>query len=106
MIDPLTSLLKMAASLLVVIGLIGATAYVARRYFGERLGMWRAQPVIQVLARTHLGSRREVALVEVGNTCLVLGVTPTQISMLAQVERPSTAPAAATHSERRGVMTS
>jgi len=85
--DLVSSLVKMGASLLVVVGLIALTAYGARRFFGERLGVWRSRPAIHVLSRVSLGARKEVALLQVGETCLVVGVTPTQISMLTQMER-------------------
>jgi len=84
--DIVASLIKMGASLLVVIGLIALTAYGARRFFGDRLGAWRSRPAIHVLSRVSLGARKEVALLQVGDACLVVGVTPTQISMLTQVE--------------------
>ena len=87
--DLFSGIAKMGASFLIVIGLIALTAYGARRFFGDRLGAWRSRALIQVLARVHLGARKEVALIEVGETCLVIGVTPTQISMLAQVDRQS-----------------
>jgi len=87
--DLFISIAKMGASLLVVIGLIALTAYGARRFFGDRLGVWRSRAIIQVLARASLGSRKEAVLIEVGEAYLVVGVTPTQISMLAQLDRQS-----------------
>ncbi|HET6464963.1 MAG TPA: flagellar biosynthetic protein FliO [Nitrospiria bacterium] len=82
------SVFKMGASLLVVIGLIALTAYAARRFFGDRLGRWRSGPAIQVLSRAYLGGRKEIALIEVGEAYLVVGITPGQISMLTRLRRP------------------
>lgn len=86
--DPFWNLVKVGASLLLVLGIIALTAYAAKRFLGSRLGLWRAQPLIQVLATTYLGPKKEIAVIEVGKEYLVIGITPTQISLLTRLEEP------------------
>lgn len=84
--DPLPSLLKMSSSLMVVLAIIALAAYLARRYFGTTLGRWRSQHLIQVVARTPVGPKREIALIEIGQEYLVVGITASQISLLTRLE--------------------
>jgi flagellar protein FliO/FliZ len=86
---PLSSVLKMGGALALVLGVVLLTAYLAKRFLGARLGMWRSEPLIRVLATTPLGSRREIAVVEVGGKHLVVGVTASQITLLAQLDESS-----------------
>lgn len=86
--DPFWNLIKVGASLLFVLGIMALTAYAAKRFLGSKLGRWRSQPLIQVLATTHLGPKKEIAVIEVGKEYLVVGITPTQISLLTRLEEP------------------
>ena len=90
--DPLSGLLKAGASLTLVLGLMALSVYFMKRFFGSRLGLGRSGPLIQVLARTYLGAKKEIALIEVGEEVLVVGITPNQISLLTRLE-PSFLPA-------------
>ncbi len=85
----LSSVLKMGGALALVLGIVLLTAYVAKRFLGPRLGMWRSEPLIRVIATTHLGAKREIAVVEVGETHLVVGITATQITLLAKLKKSS-----------------
>ncbi len=86
--DPFWNLVKVGASLLLVLGIMALTAYAAKRFLGSRLGRWRAQPLIQVLSTAYLGPKKEIAVIEVGKEYLVVGITPTQISLLTRLEGP------------------
>ncbi len=86
--DPFWNLVKVGASLLLVLGIMALTAYAAKRFLGSRLGLWRAQPLIHVLATTYLGPKKEIAVIEVGKEYLVVGITATQISLLTRLEGP------------------
>ncbi len=83
--DVFLSLLKMSGALLVVLGGIALTAYLAKRFVYPRLGLKQAP--IQVLATSYLGQKRQISLVEVNGVYLLLGVTPNQISLLTQMDK-------------------
>ncbi|HEY9279628.1 MAG TPA: flagellar biosynthetic protein FliO [Eoetvoesiella sp.] len=73
------SLLRLIISLVFIVGLILAGAWLTRRAGWLRAGT--SQP-IKLVGSQSLGSRAYVALVEVENARLVLGVTANQISLL------------------------
>ncbi len=83
--EALFGLLKMGGALLVVLGAIATTAYLAKRFVYPRLGL-RDAP-IQVLATSYLGAKKQIALIEVGGIYLLVGVTPNQISLLTQMDK-------------------
>jgi flagellar protein FliO/FliZ len=83
--DMLIVFLKMAGSLLVVLGGIALTAYLAKRFVYPRLGL-KSSP-IQVLATSHLGQRKQISLIEVGGVYLLVGVTASQITLLTQMDK-------------------
>ena len=85
--DPFSSLVKMFSSLLLVLGIILTLAFVVKRFMGSRLGPWRNASLVKVLSTTYLGPKKEIAIVEVGQQYLVLGITPTQISLLTRLEQ-------------------
>jgi flagellar biosynthetic protein FliO len=75
----------MGGALLVVLGAIATTAYLAKRFVYPRLGL--AQTPIQVLATSYLGAKKQISLIEVGGVYLLVGITPNQISLLTQMEK-------------------
>lgn len=83
--DILTSVLKMGGALLVVLGGIALTAHFAKRFVYPRLGLKQAP--IQILATSYLGQKRQVSILDVGGVYLVVGITPTQISLLTRLEK-------------------
>jgi len=87
MFDPLSSLVKMISSLLIVLALILLIAYLVRRFLNSRLSRWRSAPVIQLLSTTYLGAKRQISVIEVGQEYLVVGVTPHQISLITKLEQ-------------------
>lgn len=86
MFDPLSSLVKMISSLLIVLALILLVAYLVRRFLNSRLSRWRSAPMIQLLSTTYLGAKRQISVIEVGQEYLVVGVTPNQISLITKLE--------------------
>jgi len=82
--DILSSITTVFSALALVLGifLVGlyVTTYVRGR--GAR-GGW-----IKVLAASDLGGKRTIAVVEVVEEVLVLGISPQQISFLSKVENP------------------
>jgi flagellar protein FliO/FliZ len=71
---------QVVLALVFVVGLLLATAWVARRsgWIRQRLGGAN----LKVLGTLSLGARGSVALVQVEDTRLVLGVTAQQITLL------------------------
>lgn len=73
--------LRMLASLIAIIALILALAWAARRFAGLR---GNAGQAMRLLGTQHLGgnARAHLALVQVEDARLVLGVTATQVTLL------------------------
>lgn len=80
---------RMALSLLVVLVLMGGLAQVARRRGGLGLGKMgtggRTQR-LQVLSRHSVAKSASLAVVRVGGRDLLIGVTPSTISLLVEAE--------------------
>jgi len=84
----LPTLLRMATGLVVVVTLILACAWLARR------AGWLARPGARLLRQVDqlsLGPRGSVAVVAVNDTWLVLGVTTGQITVLHHLPAPDDA---------------
>ncbi len=84
--DPWYGFLKMASSLVVVLGMMALASYGVKRYWGTRLG--RSNAVIQVLATTYLDQKGKISLISVGKEHLLVGITTNQISLLTRLENP------------------
>lgn len=80
-----TQLLSVLFSLLLIIALIFALAWLLRR-FGQG-GFANAQ-AMKVVASLPLGTRERLLVVEVGGQQLLLGVTPQQIRTLHVFDEP------------------
>jgi flagellar protein FliO/FliZ len=92
-------LIRIAFSLLVVLGLLWGLARLARRPLGGRGG-----GVLEVLARQQLSRGSSVAVVRVADRALVVGVSDAGVSLLAsadltQFEQAPRAPAGAGFAE-------
>ncbi|HEX7864174.1 MAG TPA: flagellar biosynthetic protein FliO [Variovorax sp.] len=93
-----SGLLQAGFGMAVVVGLIFLCAWLARRFGLQRLG---GGQMVKVVSSAAVGQRERVVVVEVADTWLVLGVTPSQVNTLhtlpAQVlpHAASTATAAA-----------
>lgn len=78
----------------VVFGLLGGLAWAARR---GRLGFFTRQPShVRVEATVPLGERRSLMVVAIEGRRLLLGLTPTQVSLVTELTTApfETAPAA------------
>ena len=85
--DIITALFKMISALAIVLGLMALTAYGVRRFLGPRIGAPGSGPFMKVQSSISLGVKKEIALVEVGESYLVIGVTPNQISLLTRFDK-------------------
>ncbi|MBI3328365.1 MAG: flagellar biosynthetic protein FliO [Nitrospinae bacterium] len=80
----LSNITTMFSALALVLGIFLVALYLATYLRGKgQRGRW-----IKVLAATDVGGKRTIALVEVVDEVLVLGLAPQQISLLSRVEKP------------------
>lgn len=87
------SLVSMLFGLAIVVAMLFASLWLLRRLAQPR-GAVAGQ--LRILAAAAVGSRERVVVVEVGKSCLVLGVAPGQVTALAELPRtdlPSQPPA-------------
>lgn len=80
------SYLQAALALILIIGLLMATAWLARKVSG---GKGFGQGGMKVIGGVALGPREKLVLVEVGDTWLVIGLVPGQIRTLHQLPKAS-----------------
>lgn len=81
-----SAMLEMLLWLVVVIGFILACAWAYKRLNG---GMLAPMGVIKVRSVISVGNREKIALVEVGETQLLVGVTSSQINTLHVFDKPA-----------------
>ena len=84
------SMFQVLPGLALVLVLIVACAWVAKRFNGGRLG---GNAVIKFVGSQNLSARERVVIVEVNQQWLVLGVAPGRVTQLTQMARPETSPA-------------
>ncbi|NMT64717.1 flagellar biosynthetic protein FliO [Marinobacter orientalis] len=83
--DTLITMLTLGVGLLAVLALIFGCAWIVRRMGGMTGGNSRAIKVVSVMA---MGTRERVALIEVGGTQILVGVTPSTIRTLHVFDEP------------------
>lgn len=94
-VDPLASAGKVMVFLLLVVGLILLLAWLAGKSRALSLGAGHADQ-LKTVAVLPLGIKEKVAVVQVGEKQLVLGITPQQINCLAELDEPLSGTDAAT----------
>ncbi|MEP1213825.1 MAG: flagellar biosynthetic protein FliO [Marinobacter sp.] len=83
--DTLITMLTLGAGLLAVLALIFGCAWIVRRMGGMTGGNTRAIKVVSVMP---MGTRERIALIEVGGTQILVGVTPSTIRTLHVFDEP------------------
>ncbi|MCC7202983.1 MAG: flagellar biosynthetic protein FliO [Nitrospirae bacterium] len=81
------SVIKMVASLAIVLSVMFAIVFLVKKYLGRKIGLTGQDQKIKVLTSTYLGPRKSIALVEVAGEKIVVGVTAANITMLTKVGR-------------------
>ena len=79
------SVLQVFVALLLVVGLILATAWMFRRLSG---GSFNRNGALKMLAGIHVGQRERVVLVQAGEVQLLLGVAPGEVRTLHVFDKP------------------
>ncbi len=88
-LTPLGSLFQVLLALALVLGAIVATAWLLKRFGPSPLG---PGGVMRVLGGVAVGPRERLVLVEVGETWLVVGVAPGQVTAVHSMPRPENPP--------------
>lgn len=83
---PASTYLQATLALLLILGLLFATAWLARKLSG---GKGFGQGGMKIIGGVALGPRERIVLVEVGDSWLVIGVVPGQIRTLHQLPKGS-----------------
>ena len=78
--------LQAGFALVLIVGLLAATAWMARKVSG---GKGFGQAGLKVIGGVALGPRERIVLVEVGDDWLVIGVVPGQIRTLHRLAKGS-----------------
>lgn len=85
-VEPMSALGKVVLMLVVVIGIILLLAWLLNKT--RAVNMLGQSGVIKTLAIMPLGVKEKVALIQVGEKQLILGITPQQITCLAELDTP------------------
>ncbi len=101
--DLVPSLGRLALTLVLVIALIWATMWVARRFLKGRVAKG-GQSDAHVVERLFLAPKKSIEIVSIGNRLLVLGVTEDRISMLTELEQGNMPAVAGTNLGARRVV--
>jgi len=86
-----SSALQMVFGLLVVLGLLLGALWLLKRLNQPRGAV---AGLMRVVAGVAIGPRERVVILELGNSWLVLGVAPGQVTTLAEIPRQELPPAA------------
>ena len=83
--DVVSSALQMLMALGIVLGGLLGVFYLLKRYLKRDSGGSKGQ-LIRVIASQYIGIKKNIALVEVPGTILVLGISNDKISLLTKIE--------------------
>lgn len=83
--DVVSSAFQMLTALGIVLGGLLVVFYLMKRYLKRGVGDSKGQ-LIRVIASQYIGFKKNIALVEVPGTILVVGVSNDRISLLTKIE--------------------
>ena len=84
--DPLSSVGKVVVFLLLIIGIILLLAWLVNKTQGQRLIGNNGK--LKMVAVLPLGMKEKIAVIQVGSKQLLVGITPQQITTLAELDEP------------------
>jgi len=79
-------IVKMFSALFIVLGILGFLTYVVKRYYPGIKGAKSSGPTVRVLQTVYLGSKRSIAVIGVENKRLIVGMTPSSMTLLASLD--------------------
>ena len=83
--DLLSTILKMITALVIVLGGLFIVFYFLKRILHKDIGR-SSEKLIRILASSYIGVKKNISLVEIPGSILVLGVTSDNIRLLAKIE--------------------
>ena len=83
--EALSSTLQILTALAVVLGGLFVVFYFVKRFLKRDAGA-QGTPLIRVIANQYIGVKKNIALVEVPGTVLVVGISNDRISLLTKIE--------------------
>jgi len=83
--DLLSTVLKMITALVIVLGGLFIVFYFLRRTLKREVG-GSSEKLIRVLASSYIGVKKNISLIEVPGSILVLGLTSDNICLLTKIE--------------------
>jgi len=83
--DAISTTMQMLAALAIVLGGLLVVFYLMKRFVRRDAG-GPGNPLIRVIASQYLGVKKNIALVEVPGTVLVLGISNDNIQLLTKIE--------------------
>lgn len=84
------AMVKMVSALAIVVICVYFGLYLLKRLTGRRPGSGLKNDVLEVLQTTHLGPRKTISLVKIGNRSVLVGVTEQQISTITELDQVET----------------
>ncbi|HUV31662.1 MAG TPA: flagellar biosynthetic protein FliO [Acidobacteriota bacterium] len=88
---PIGSIVKMVSALIIVILCIYAGLYLLRRLLQARRKGSGSADLLEVIQSTYVGPKKTVSLLRVADRSVLIGVTDSQISVLAELDAEQTA---------------
>ncbi len=86
MIEVWDSIARTLMALALVLLLMGAVAWVARRVLAHRVAAPGGMPLVQVVANSYLAPRKSIALVAIAGEYFVVGLTADHLVPLGRIE--------------------
>ena len=83
--DMLSTAMQMLTALGIVLGGLIVVFYFMKRFLKRDAGGSK-EPLIKVIASQHIGIKKNISLVEIPGSILVVGVSNDNISMLTKIE--------------------
>ena len=80
-----TGYIKTVSTLIIVIAVIVATAYVIKKKYGVSTNIGRSRRLIKIVDHTPMGVKKSLFLVKVPGKHLILGVTNDNIGLITEV---------------------